>query len=161
MAEIMVNSAYKLEIGSFTLINSQVVTFDLECSNKHLQALKQMGITIDFSSKKKSNNTNDNDFIFKAKATPYNLVEIEKFSRENHIYKISIINNHQAVLAGFPLKNMRIEEGRLQYGFRYSKNETLISHIEKIQAIRKEVRKNFKKETNVYTNRCSVKKLDY
>lgn len=161
VSEIMNNSSYSLTIGSFILTNSAIISFDLQASNKHLQSLKEMGIIIDFSSKIKSGMQNANDFVFKAKATPYDLMKIEKFSRDNHPYKISMINNHQIVEAGFPLKNMKIVEGRLSYGFEFPENKSLISHIEKIEAIRKEVRKKFKRETNTYTTRCAVKKLDY
>lgn len=161
VSEIMINSSYKLEIGSFSLINSSIVTFDLECSNMHLQALVEMGVSINFSSKIKSNSQNSNDFIFKAKATPYHLSKLENFSRFNHLNKVSIINNHQAVDAGFPIKGMRIEEGRLVYGYNFPKNESVKNHVLKIEAIRKDVRKKFKRETNLYTTRCSVKKLDY
>lgn len=161
IAEILNGENFELNLCNFKVSNFKRVAFQIELSNKHIQTLLNMGVKLDFSTKTKSNKRNDNDFIMNATASIEVLNSLEKFSRDNHLNKISMINNHQIVSAGFPIKGMRIEDGRLSYGYQFPENKALENHIEKISAIRKEVRKNFKRETNVYTNRCSVKKLDY
>lgn len=162
IAEILNGENFELNYNNFQVRNFEYIKFEIELSNKHIQTLLDLGIAFDFSTKRKSNGRNDNDFVMNAVASVSELNAIEKFSRDNRLNKISMINNHQIVQAGFPLKNMRIEEGRLAYGFKFPENKDLISHIEKLEAIRKQVRKmNNKTVKNNYTLRCQVKKLDY
>ncbi len=82
-----------------------VFSFQIECAPKHFQTLKSKGIKFDFSKiDKKSSGRNGNTILTIATAEISDLVNIEKYTRDNHICAVSITNDFQLAEAGWKFR---------------------------------------------------------
>lgn len=125
------------------------ITFELECTTKHLQYLLDRGIRIDLTSiHNKVGRPNGNQITTTAAATLSALQSIRKYCRFNHLNHVSIDNWHNLQQAGWKQKEKPIAQMSVE----------VREHFNRIEAIRKEVRKKFKRELNNYTAACAVKR---
>jgi len=147
---------FSLSVYTFSATNSKVF-FVLEFSKRHIQPLIEMGVRFDFRKPfDKSDRSNGNDFITTVSCSVETMVLLDRFVRDNHLKKVSMLNDNQLLRAGFPLKVKKIFE---------VENPVLTAHLERIDEIRKAVRRliHSKKKAPLvnYLVFCATKKLNY
>lgn len=125
--------------------------FKLVCSRRHLQVLKNYGVKINFDEIKKMKHNsigiNGNTITTMAIASMTTLMNIEKFTRDNHLNEVDIHNDYQLANSGWIFKKKHEPVD----------THNVAAHIHRREAIRKQVRKLSMPRTTPYQMMCATK----
>jgi len=125
--------------------------FILVCQKKHLQTLKEMGVSIHFFKISEISQGNGNDISTTASCTLDVLESLEKYTRHNHLRTVNICNYYDLGQGNWMFRKSKLVEAENLY---------LKEHLDNIESIHKAVRRlnQGKHIFSAYQEKCKTKR---
>lgn len=143
--------------GRSSSLESTKIQFEIELNPQHIQHLLNLGVVIDLNSVKQQiregayrmvkGGAMDNRITTNAQCNLSTLQSIAKYCRYNHLWHVSIDNWHNLTQAGWKPNQAQP----------LTMPNSVLEHFNRIEAIRKEVRKKFSRSASNYALVCHTK----